>query len=185
MSTVQLETIWNIATRPVHMCRNLPEALVGLISDEAFSTFCDRLDCWLEILYKEHKREHRQFMCFFVTMGLLCFFQVSLVLASSPSPGIWMSPVLLVSPILFFLVWWYSCRRPYGALSIDEIIYKFHGECADMTRQAPNLYFSVGSACRGYVGRIAVSLTLSSDVTCHLRFRPICAGTCRLPSKGW
>jgi hypothetical protein len=160
------------------MCRNLPEALVGLVGDEAFSTFCDRLDCWLEILDKEDKRMFKQFTCAFVTTCLWFFFTLFYVLASSP--GLWMSSVLWVSPIPFLLVWCYNCyRRPYGALSIDEIIYKICGECADMTRQSPNLYFLVGSEPGVYVNHIDVSFTLLARLefirdkaTLPVRFMP-------------
>jgi hypothetical protein len=159
MSTVRLEIIRDKATRSVHMCRDLPEDLVGLVGDEAFSTFCDRLDSWLEILDKEHIRELKQFMCILVTLGLVCFFTTSFAIACSR--GLWMSSVLWVSPIPFLLVWCYNCyRRPYGALSIDEIMYKIRAECADMTHHAPNLYFLVGSESRVYVDHIDVSFTL-------------------------
>jgi hypothetical protein len=159
MSTVRLEIIRDKAAWPAHMCRNLPEALIGLVGDEAFSTFCDRLDGWLELLGAEDKRDIKQCMCSSVTIGLLCVFTTSFVIACSL--GLWMSSVLWVSPIPFLLVWCYNCyRRPYGALSMDEIMYKIRGECADMTRQAPNLYFLVGSESRVYVDHIDVSFTL-------------------------
>jgi hypothetical protein len=141
------------------MCRNLPEALVGLVGDEAFSTFCDRLDTWLEILDKEHIRGAKQFMCLLVTMALWWFF--IMLLAVSSLPGLWFLTVVWCSPIPFLLVWPYCCcRRLYRALTIDEIMYKIRGECADMTRQAPNLYFLVGSESRVYVDHIDVSFTL-------------------------
>jgi hypothetical protein len=135
------------------MSRNLPEVLVGLVGDEAFSTFCDRLDGWLELLGEERKREIKQFMCILVTIGLWFF----LLFALASSLGLWIVPVFSVP---FLLVWCLCYRRPFGALSIDEIIYKIRGECADMTRQAPNLYFLVGSGSRGHVGHIDVSFTL-------------------------
>jgi hypothetical protein len=188
MSTVRLEIIRGILpcfcpfTFPAHMCRNLPEALVGLVGDEAFSTFCDRLDSWLEILDKEHIREIKQCMCSFVTTTCLGYlFIISFALASSP--GLWMSSVLCGSPIPFLLVWGYRYRRPDGALTIDEIMYKIRGECADMTRQAPNLYFLVASESPGYVGHIAVSFTLLArleiikDKATSVRYMP--AHMCR------
>jgi hypothetical protein len=157
MSTVRLETFRDIATGPAHICRNLPEALVGLVGDEAFSTFCDRLDSWLKILDMEHKRETKQGTCFLVTIWLVCFFTTSFAIAFSPS--LWMSSVLWVSPIPFLLVMYCSYGRPYGALSIDEILYKIRGECADMTRKAPNLHFLVESGTRGHVNHIDVSFS--------------------------
>jgi hypothetical protein len=165
MSTVRLEIIRGILpcfcpfTFPAHMCRNLPEALVGLVGNEEFSTFCDRLDTWLEILDKEHIRELKQAMWSLVTMYLLCV--LTALFAIACSLGHWMSAVLWFSPIAFLLVRCYRYHhRPDGALTIHEIMYKIRGECADMTRQAPNLYFLVGSESRGYVGHIDVSFTL-------------------------
>jgi hypothetical protein len=161
MSTVRLEIIRGKAI-PAHMCRNLPEALVGLVGDEAFLAFCDRLDSWLELLGAEDNRMAKRFGRIFWGMFfcMIVFVVPAGFVTDITSILLWLGSLLCVIIIVFSLVCRFTRSRPYGALSSDEIIYKIRGECADMTRQAPNLYFLVGSEYRVHVNHIDVSFTL-------------------------
>jgi hypothetical protein len=123
------------------MCRNLPEALVGLVGDEAFSTFCDRLDSWLELWVAELNRlQKRAITSEIIFYFFLCFcikFVFGLGTGSS-----WLL-LLLGTVVSIWSLVWYCTRLPNGALSRYKVVHKIRAECDNMTRQTPNLSFHV------------------------------------------
>jgi hypothetical protein len=181
MSTVRLEFIRDKATPvpcllsdmqfnfPAHMCRDLPVALEGLVADETFHAFCDRLDSWLELLGAEDNREAKLLR---FTLGIVLYASIFLpaaivFLTDITSILLWLGSLLCILTIHCSLLCPFI-HRPYGALSRDEIMCKIHAECDNMTHHAPNLSFKVGMSAYDpmstpYIDHICVCTSLSTQ----------------------
>jgi hypothetical protein len=123
------------------MCRNLPEALIGLVGNEEFSTFCDRLDPWLELWVAEHSRHQKRA----ITSKIIFYFFLCICMKFVFGLGTGSSwhLLLLGTVVSIWSLVWYCTPRPNGALSRYKVVHQIRAECDNMTRQTPNLSFHV------------------------------------------
>jgi hypothetical protein len=123
------------------MCRNLPEALVGLVGNEEFNTFCDRLDSWIELWVAELNRlQKRAITSKIIFYFVLCFCMKFVFCLGTGSS--WLLLLLGTVVSIWSLVWCFT-PRPIGALSRYKVVHKIRAECDNMTHQTPNLSFHV------------------------------------------
>jgi hypothetical protein len=152
------------------MCRNLPEALVGRVGDEEFSTFCDRLDSWLELWVAELNRHQKRAITSKIIFYFFLCLCMKLVFGLGTGSSWHVLLLLLGTVVSIWSLVWYFTPRPNGALSRYKVVHKIRAECDNMTRQNPNLSFHVVMSEPNnsfeyvkYIDYIAVDVALSTQ----------------------
>jgi hypothetical protein len=147
------------------MCRNLPDALVGLVGNEEFSTFCDRLDILFELWVAEHNRHQKRAITSEIIFYFFLCFCIKFVFGLGTGSS-WLL-LLLGTVVSIWSLVWYCTPRPNGALSRYKVMHNIRAECDNMTRQTPNLSFHVVMSEPNnsfeYIDYIAVDVALSTQ----------------------